>query len=53
MYSSDIVYISVNQTIKAAWDQKGDWGDVVFTARVNTQMLVKPKALEVKGVRRL
>ncbi|KAJ3029370.1 hypothetical protein HDV00_009622 [Rhizophlyctis rosea] len=36
--------------IKAAWEQKGDWGDVVFMARMNTRTLLKPKPLTVTNV---
>ncbi|KAJ3053686.1 hypothetical protein HK097_003612 [Rhizophlyctis rosea] len=36
--------------IKAAWDQKGDWGDVVVTARLNMRTLMKPKPLSVASV---
>ncbi|TPX63558.1 hypothetical protein SpCBS45565_g06528 [Spizellomyces sp. 'palustris'] len=39
-----------SKAVKAAWEKYGDWGDVVFTARVKMQMLVKPKALLVSGV---
>ncbi|TPX59131.1 hypothetical protein PhCBS80983_g02663 [Powellomyces hirtus] len=39
-----------SKTIKATWDVKGDWGDVVVAARMSTQMLVQPKPLTVAGV---
>ncbi|KAJ3286527.1 hypothetical protein HK104_008985 [Borealophlyctis nickersoniae] len=41
-----------SKSIKAQWDKKGDWGDVVFTARMNMKTLRKPKPLTVAGVHR-
>ncbi|KAJ3082734.1 hypothetical protein HK102_001489 [Quaeritorhiza haematococci] len=39
-----------SKNIKAAWDQKGDWGDVCFAARIKMGTLMRPKPLSVKGV---
>ncbi|TPX32980.1 hypothetical protein SmJEL517_g04019 [Synchytrium microbalum] len=39
-----------SKSLKASWDTHGDWGDVVFSARRQTQMLIKPKPLTIDGV---